>query len=147
MARLDESDGYDRSKRLSRKESLDCNHCIDKIEKGDCSDDVDGVEAAIPLMRDSDGDWMVHAQRTQYIRSQFHDLAVLCLTFTCLVLCSVFYVLCPRCLFGVLIFSACLCPWVNSLNVSLWVALVLLVLSGWTFSIGAFSVTWNNGLK
>jgi hypothetical protein len=146
---MDESDGYDsndRSKHLSRKESLDCNHCINKIEKGECRDeDMEGVEAAIPLMRDSDGDWVVHAQRTQYIRGQFHDFAVLCLTLACLVLCAVFYVLCPRCLFGVLIFSACLCPWFNSLNLTLWVALILLVLSGWTFSTGALSITWNSG--
>jgi hypothetical protein len=91
-----------------------------------------------------EGDWAVHSKRTEYLRTQFHDLAILCLTLICIVLCAVFYVVCPKCLFGVLIFSACLCPWYNSLNVSLWLAIILLTVSGWSFSVGVFSLEWHS---
>ena len=140
MARLDDSEGADRSERTSRKERL----CIDSIDQAEKGDGEEGIEVAIPLIRDQDRDWVVHSQRTQYIRSQFHDLAILCLTLLCIVLCAVFYMVCPRCLFGILIFSACLCPWYNSLNFSLWLAIILLTASGWSFSGGALSIEWHN---
>ena len=117
--------------------SNDC--CLEETEKWNC----DGIEAAIPLI--TKGDWVVHSKRTEHIRGQFHDLGKLCLTLTCVLLCAVFYVICPRCLFGILIFSACLCPWFNSLNISLWLAIILLTMSGWSFSVGAFSIAWQNG--
>jgi hypothetical protein len=60
-----------------------------------------------------------------------------------LVLCLVFYMLCPRCLFGILLLSACLCPFFNSMNAPLWLAIVLLTMSGWSFTAGAFSISWN----
>ena len=96
-------------------------------------------------MRDSDSDWVVHAQRTSYLTGQFHDLGVMCLVILCLVLSLVFYMICPRCLFGVLIFSACLCPFLHPMNAPLWLAIVLLTVSGWSVSTGALSVTWNKG--
>lgn len=148
MTILDESKGYDKTKRLSRKDRLfdptdstdqagDCAHCAE------CAVD-EGVETAIPLMRDQDGDWIVHAQRTRYLTGQFQDLGAMCLMIACLILCLVFYMICPRCLFGILIFSACLCPFFHPMNAPLWLAIVLLTVSGWSFSTGALSVTWNN---
>jgi hypothetical protein len=139
MARLDESeDCCDRSQRVTREMDM-----IDQAEKGERGDE--SIESAIPLMRDQDGDWVVHAQRTNYLTGQFRDLGVMCLMLLCLVLCLVFYMICPRCLFGVLIFSACLCPFFHPMNAPLWLALVLLTVSGWSFSTGALSITWNNG--
>jgi hypothetical protein len=127
MTRLDESGGYESSQDI-----------IDQAERGKC----DEIEAAVPLIRD--GDWIVHAQRTNHLTGQFHDLGVMCLMLLCLILCLVFYMICPRCLFGVLIFSACLCPFFHPMNAPLWLAIVLLTVSGWSFSTGALSVTWNN---
>ena len=147
MARLDESEGFeslDRTKRLTRKERL-CTD-IDQAEKG-CEDTDDGIEAAIPLMRDQDGDWVVHAQRTHYLTGQFRDLGVMCLMILCLVMCLVFYMICPQCLFGILIFSACLCPFFHPMNSPLWLAIVLLTVSGWSLTTGALSITWNNGFS
>ena len=117
---------------------------LDEAEKGDCGETV---ETAIPLMKDQDMDWIVHAQRTKYMRGQFQDLGVMCVAIFCLVMCIVFYVICPRCLFGVLIFSACLCPFFHPMNAPLWLAIVLLTVSGWSFTTGALSVTWNNGFS
>ena len=133
MVRLDDTE-------LDRSEcDSDCCHGSERTEKWNC----DEIEAAIPLI--TKGDWVVHAKRTEHLRGQFRDTGILCLTLTCIVLCAVFYMVCPRCLFGILIFSACLCPWFNSLNISLWLAIILLTVSGWSFSVGAFSIVWHNG--
>ena len=149
MARLDESEecrceASDKAKCVPRKERP-LTDCIDREEKGDCGTE-EGIETAIPLMRDQDRDWVVHAKRTHYLTGQFHDLGVMCLMIACLVLCLVFYMICPRCLFAVLIFSACMCPFFHPMNAPLWLAIVLLTVSGWSFSTGALSITWNNGL-
>ena len=142
MGRLDECEGLDRAERLPRKERL---FELDSIEKG--VSEEEGVDAAIPLMKDRDKDWVVHAQRTSHLTGQFHDLGVMFLMFVCIALCLVFYFICPKCLFGILIFSACLCPFLHPMNAPLWLAIVLLVVSGWSFTAGYLSITWNNGFK
>lgn len=117
----------------------------DKCESsGDDSDEK--METGIPLIKDEDCDqWVVHANRTKYIAGQFHDLGVLCFMLICLVLCVVFYMTCPRCLFGILLLSACLCPFFHPMNAPLWLAIVLLTVSGWSFTTGSLSISWNNG--
>lgn len=142
MGRLDECEGLDRAERLPRKERL---FELDKVEKGGSGDE--GIESAIPLMKDNDNDWVVHAKRTKFLTEHFHDFGVLCLMLVCIVMCLVFYMICPRCLFGILIFSACLCPFFHPMNAPLWLAIVLLIVSGWSFTTGALSITWNNGFK
>lgn len=124
--------------------------CTDDLDSKTDTDCENGIETAIPLMKEedrSDKDWVVHARRTQYMADQFRDLGVMCLMMLCLVLCLVFYMICPRCLFGILIFSACLCPFFNPMNAPLWLAIVLLVVSGWSFTTGNLSIVWNNGFK
>jgi hypothetical protein len=142
MARLDESEGMDRSEILKRNENFACCVSLDRAENGDVDD---CCETAIPLIKDQDGDWVVHAKRTRYMAGQFRDLGVICLMMLCIVACLVFYMICPRCLFGILIFSACLCPFYNPMNAPLWLAIILLTLSGWSLTTGALSITWNNG--
>jgi hypothetical protein len=113
---------------------------------GDDSDEK--IETGIPLLRKRDDDcnsWVVHADRTKLITGQFRDLGVMCFMLICLVLCLVFYMICPRCLFGILLISACLCPFFHPMNAPLWLAIVLLTVSGWSFTTGSLSVTWNNG--
>jgi hypothetical protein len=109
----------------------------EESEKPKC----DPADEEAPLVEKSD--WVVHAQRTNYMREQFYDLAVMCLVLVCLLLCIVFYMVCPKCLFGVLIVSACLCPFCHPMNAPLWLALVLLVVSGWSFTAGNLSITWS----
>ena len=120
----------------------------EKGTKSGCvEDDIeDDIEEGIPLVKDDTG-WVVHAKQTQVTAGQFRDLGVMCIMFLTLVLCLVFYMICPRCLFGVLLFSACLCPFFHPMNAPLWLAIVLLTVSGWSFTTGALSVTWNNGFK
>jgi hypothetical protein len=113
----------------------------------DCERAESEVETVTPLMNERDEDWVVHANRTHYIAGQFRDLGVLCFMLLCSVLCLVFYMVCPKCLFGVLLLSACLCPFFHPMNAPLWLAIVLLTLSGWRFTFGSLAVTWNNGLS
>lgn len=119
----------------------------DKCElSGDDSDER--IETGIPLLKERKEDsdqWVVHANRTNEITGQFRDLGVMCFMLFCLALCVVFYMICPRCLFGVLLLSACLCPFFHPMNAPLWLAIVLLTVSGWSFTTGSLSVTWNNG--
>ena len=88
-------------------------------------------------------DFSRYAQRIKAIAARSQDGGVMCFTIAALVMCMVFYVVCPHCLFGVLLLSACLCPFFNSMNAPLWLAIVLLTLSGWSFTGGSFSVSWN----
>ena len=118
---------------------------IDDCEEMQSGKGTESVETAIPLMNERDDDWVVHANRTNYIAGQFRDLGVMCFMLFCLVLCLVFYMICPRCLFGILILSACLCPFFHPMNAPLWLAIVLLTVSGWSFTTGSLAVTWNNG--
>jgi hypothetical protein len=95
--------------------------------------------------RDSEEDLTQYAQRIKALTARHQDSGVLCFTAAALVLCVAFYVFCPRCLFAVLLLSACLCPFFNAMNAPLWLAIVLLTLSGWSFTAGSLSVSWSAG--
>jgi hypothetical protein len=126
---------------MAKSDSVDS----EKAESGgDCEVEI---ESAIPLIEDKDEGWVVHSRRTRQLTEKFHDCGVLCLMLVSVGLCFVFYMVCPRCLFGILLFSACLCPFFHPMNAPLWLAIVLLTVSGWSFTTGALSVTWNNGFK
>lgn len=111
----------------------------------------DGAPSAPPLLmcpdkacQDKEEDELVYyAQRVRAIASRSQTTGVFCFTLAALVLCLVFYIFCPRCLFAILLVSACLCPFFNSMNAPLWLAIVLLTMSGWSFTAGAFSISWN----
>ncbi len=109
------------------------------------------IECGIPLLNHpnpqndrQDTAWLVHAERVRSVTEWSKRVVILLLTITSILLCLLFYFTCPRCLFGVLIFSACLCPLIHSMNAPLWLALVLLVMSGWTFTAGNLSVSWHS---
>jgi len=87
--------------------------------------------------------WYIHETRTRYISDQFRQTGVMCLTFACIILCIVFFFACPRCLFGILFLSLCLCPFFHPMNAPLWFAIFLLTISGWSFTTGALQVSWH----
>lgn len=119
----------------------------DRIRKErlkECENGCDDIETAIPLIQTND--WVVHAKRAEHVRSQFRDLGVMLVVIICLAACVVFYFICPKCIFGILIFSACLCPFFHPMNAPLWLAIVLLIVSGWSFTAGNLSVTWSSGM-
>ena len=106
-----------------------------------CETDTADVESAIPLIKD-DNAWVVHAERVKTLSETTKRGAVMLVTCTALVLCIVFFFVCPNCMFGVLLVSACMCPWFHSMNAPLWLAIVLLTVSGWSLTAGFLSVTW-----
>ena len=109
-----------------------------------CQDDdsMDDVECAIPLIKEPD-DWVVHAERVRSLAESTRKMAVWLVTAISLLLCVIFFFVCPKCMFGVLLLSACLCPWIHAMNAPLWLAIVLLTVSGWSLTTGFLSVTWS----
>jgi len=97
----------------------------------------------LPACQLVDSDLLEYTQRVKAITARSTNSGVMCFTAAALILCVAFYILCPRCLFGILLLSACLCPFFNSMNAPLWLAIVLLTISGWSFTGGALSVSWN----
>jgi hypothetical protein len=88
-------------------------------------------------------EWVHYNYKTRNVQDQARNWAVLCLTILSILLCLVFYMTCKQCLFAILIFSACLCPFFHPMNAPLWLAIVLLIVSGWTFTTGALTVSWS----
>ena len=112
----------------------------DEIKK-ELEDDCEAPEATectkkTPL-------WYIQENRTRYLSDQFRQTGVMCLTLLSIVLCLVFFFLCPRCLFGILFLSLCLCPFFHPMNAPLWFAIILLTISGWSFTTGALQVSWH----
>jgi len=91
--------------------------------------------------------WVVHARRVQSMSEQSRGCGMLLFTILLLVLCLASFMFCQECLFGILIISACLCPFFHPLNAPLWLAIVLLTVGGWSFTTGALSISWkSNGI-
>lgn len=62
---------------------------------------------------------------------------------TIALMCVVFYFFCIPCLLGVVVVSMCLCPFIPYFNIPLWISLFILVVSGWNFTRGHFSIVWS----
>ena len=96
-----------------------------------------------PVLTEDDLLWIRHAKRTRLVAEQARNWAVLTLTIVSIALCGIFYIMCPEYLFLILLLSAILCPFFHSMNAPLWLAILLLTISGWTFTTGVFSMKWS----
>jgi hypothetical protein len=85
----------------------------------------------------------VHMWKTQAYNEGIKNCGVMCLTLFALLMCVISFFVCQECLFALLIVSACLCPFFHPMNAPLWLAIVLLTIGGWNFTVGALTVTWN----
>jgi 1,4-dihydroxy-2-naphthoate octaprenyltransferase len=95
--------------------------------------------------RDSkDGDSFISIQKMkQRLISQTYDCMIASIVLVIMLgLCVVSYFFCKVCLLGILILSACMCPWVPYFNIPLWISIVLLVFMGWNFTYKSFEFTW-----
>jgi len=101
------------------------------------------VDISETTLLTKDDELKIYAARVKEMSTRSRDGLTMCFTIFLLTLCGLFFVFCPRCLFGVLILCACLCPFFNSLNAPLWLAIILLTMTGWSFTGGAFSISWN----
>jgi hypothetical protein len=87
--------------------------------------------------------YVIHECKTRAYDEGFKNCGVLCFTLLAIILCIISFVFCKQCLFMILIISACLCPFFHPMNAPLWLAIVLLTVGGWNFTMGALTVTWN----
>jgi hypothetical protein len=85
----------------------------------------------------------IQESRTRACNEGYQNCGILCFTLLFLILCVISFVFCQQCLFMILIVSACLCPFFHPMNAPLWLAIVLLTVGGWNFTVGALTVTWN----
>jgi hypothetical protein len=106
---------------------LDDNITVDQVEKG-----KRGASILSPLKRLKK---KLYAETCQCITA----IVVLSLV---LAGCVVSFFYCNVCLVGVIIVSACMCPWIPYFNIPLWTSIVLLVFVGWNFSSRKFHFIW-----
>ena len=59
-------------------------------------------------------------------------------------LCLLCWYYCINCLFAVIIVSLLMCACIPGFNVPLWIAVVLLVFGGYSFTSGKMSLTWHS---
>lgn len=57
--------------------------------------------------------------------------------------CVVSFLYCKVCLVGIIVVSACMCPWIPYFNIPLWISILMLVLVGWKFTNGKFHFIWD----
>jgi hypothetical protein len=84
----------------------------------------------------------------QRVKQKLYSQTVDCITASVVVTvvcggCILSYMFCPPCLFGLLVFSACMCPWKPYFNIPLWVSIILLTLLGWHFTTGNLTLAWH----
>jgi hypothetical protein len=87
--------------------------------------------------------YVIQECRTRAYDEAFGNCGIMCFTLLAIILCLISFIFCKQCLFLILIISACLCPFFHPMNAPLWLAIVLLVVGGWNFTMGALTVTWN----
>jgi hypothetical protein len=93
--------------------------------------------------KDTGGAHVVYEWKTKTYNEGVQNCGVMCVTLVALLLCVISFFTCQECLFALLIVSACLCPFFHPMNAPLWLAIVLLTVGGWNFTVGALTVTWN----
>jgi hypothetical protein len=59
--------------------------------------------------------------------------------------CFVSYVYCKPCLIGIIIASACMCPWIPYFNIPLWIGILLLVYVWYYMKMG-FHISWDESM-
>jgi hypothetical protein len=113
------------------------------VEEGlACSSDNESDSVDLLKRRDPPC-YVVHEYKARAYREGVKNCGVMCFTLFLLIACFVSFLVCQRCLFVLLLISACLCPFFHPLNAPLWLAIVLLTVGGWNFTLGALTVTWN----
>jgi hypothetical protein len=93
---------------------------------------------------DKEGDSFISIQKMkQRLISQTYDCLIASIVLVVMLgLCAVSFFYCKVCLLGILILSACMCPWIPYFNIPLWTSIILLVFVGWNFTYKVFEFTW-----
>ena len=91
----------------------------------------------------TEDEWLDYYNKTRLLKEHARNWAEIILTIGTILLCIVFFFTCKPCLFAIILFSAVLCPCFHSMNAPLWIAIAILVLTGWSFTTGRFSINWS----
>ena len=105
---------------------------------------ADYGDAASKKKDDKEGDSYISIQKMkQRLISQTYDCLIASIVLVVMLgLCAVSFFFCKVCLLGILILSACMCPWVPYFNIPLWASIILLIFVGWNFTYRSFEFTW-----
>lgn len=110
------------------------------LENGGENPMTEGVDL---FKKNEPSPYTIHECKARAYDQGFRNCGVFCFTVLTLILCFISFIFCKQCLFMILIVSACLCPFFHPMNAPLWLAIVLLTVGGWNFTMGALTVTWN----
>lgn len=76
------------------------------------------------------------SETSQFVASLFVLVVVLGLV-------VISYFFCPVCLFGIMVMSACLCPFLPYFNIPLWASILLIIMLGMTYTQRPFTFIWH----
>lgn len=84
----------------------------------------------------------------QQMKKKLVDQTISCLVASIVLVlvlggCILSFFYCKECLLGILILSACLCPWIPYFNIPLWVSIGLMIWLGFHFTQRAFTFIWD----
>ena len=84
----------------------------------------------------------------QQMKKKLVDQTISCLVASVVLVvvlggCVLSFFYCKECLLGILILSACLCPWIPYFNIPLWVSIGLMIWLGFHFTQRAFTFIWD----
>jgi hypothetical protein len=88
------------------------------------------------------GDGVFVRVQRQFISETFQCFFALVLLILVLGLVVLSFFYCQVCLFGIMVVSACLCPFIPYFNIPLWTSILLIVVLGMTYTQRPFTFIW-----
>lgn len=79
----------------------------------------------------------------KFVSETFQCVISLVLLFVMIGSIVLSYMYCRVCLFGIMVISACLCPFMPYFNIPLWTSILLIVILGMTYTQRPFTFIWN----
>ena len=90
----------------------------------------------------SDSFFSIQSLKQSLISQTYSFIAASVVLTVVLTGCGLSYMYCRECLLGILILSACLCPWIPYFNIPLWVSIGMLLVLGFHFTNKVFTLMW-----
>jgi hypothetical protein len=80
--------------------------------------------------------------RRQFVSETYQCAVALVILVVMLGLVVLSYFYCQVCLFGIVVLSACMCPYISYFNIPLWTSILLIVILGMTYTQRPFTFIW-----
>jgi magnesium-transporting ATPase (P-type) len=78
----------------------------------------------------------------QFVSETFQCVGALFILIVVLGLIVLSFFYCQICLFGIMVFSACMCPYISYFNIPLWTSILLIVILGMAYTNRPFTFIW-----